>query len=417
MEVAPPYRRKGLGNRILEHFRDFLNQKSAIGILDNIIPEEDITYDIYLRQSWEPIENIIGNGSDSIGNYMVWIPPRLYGKDLRKPLLKLLHHLKRKRESIDMRENEVMVRRTISEFKELYSALLTYFEAEISKGDSSPLIRFMFTRFTTKLVAFRRRIGDLIGYTGGESMEQISMAPEIAALPVQSYAPYESSEGMYSVTGDRRLSSHLSGIMKNHPSRVIESLPIYGRPNFISWIKSRGIKEDHKLTIGDLMDLGFDPTRLKEISIDGEDYIFERIQARQLAELDKKKDMLNSLESRFSGHVVRNARLMTNPPLLTIRDRGNAYILRHKINGIHMEEALEQIQTDPALRNLSASLNLERLILNTVRATIDLISAEEDMKGDIKEMLTFFVSWDLKKNRPELIIDFNSTSLKTLWIA
>ena len=40
VEVAVPFRRKGLGNRIIEHFRDFLNEKSAIGILDNIIPKD-----------------------------------------------------------------------------------------------------------------------------------------------------------------------------------------------------------------------------------------------------------------------------------------------------------------------------------------------------------------------------------------
>ncbi len=55
VEVAAPFRRKGLGNRILEYFRDFLAEKSAVGILDNIIPEEDPTYSIYFKQGWEPV--------------------------------------------------------------------------------------------------------------------------------------------------------------------------------------------------------------------------------------------------------------------------------------------------------------------------------------------------------------------------
>lgn len=61
VEVSAPYRRRGLGTRVLEHFRDFLIEKSAVGILDNIIPRDDSTYDIYLKQAWEPVEAIIGD--------------------------------------------------------------------------------------------------------------------------------------------------------------------------------------------------------------------------------------------------------------------------------------------------------------------------------------------------------------------
>ena len=45
VEIGAPFRRKGLGTQILKHFRKFLIKRSAIGILDNIIPEEDPTYD------------------------------------------------------------------------------------------------------------------------------------------------------------------------------------------------------------------------------------------------------------------------------------------------------------------------------------------------------------------------------------
>lgn len=418
VEVAPPFRRKGLGNRILEHFREFLKEKSAVGILDNIIPEEDLTYDIYSKQSWEPIEAFIGNGTGPDENYMVWIPPKLYGKSLRKPLLKLLVHLRRKRESIDMRENEVMVRRTITEFKELYSALCAYFGDDPARAGASPLARFMFTRFTTKLIAFRRRIGELIGYTGGESMEQIVLTPEIAALPVQSYAPYDMSEGGYTMTGDEALCSRIRKIMKKHPSRFIESLPVYGRPSFISWMKSRKVREDHKLTIGDLMDLGFDPTRLKEITIDGIDYIFERIQARQLPKIERLKELLSALEPEIAGRTVHNARLMVNPPLLTIRDRGNAYILRRKVDGIHLDEALEQIQVSPALKGLNESLNLNRLFIRTVAEAVDLVSEKKGLSLEsVHDLVTFFVSWNLTKNHPGIMVDFAATCLQTVWLA
>jgi hypothetical protein len=186
VEVAGPFRRKGLGNRILGYFKDFLIEKSAVGILDNIIAQEDPTYSIYSKQGWEPLEAFIGNGIvDGDNHFMIYIPPRWQGKQLRELLLKMVYHLKRKRAAIDMRDNEVMVQRTIREFKDLYDALLTYFKTELQTGKNTPLMQFMFTRFVTKLVSFRRRIGTLLGYTGGESLEQIELHPKIAALPYE----------------------------------------------------------------------------------------------------------------------------------------------------------------------------------------------------------------------------------------
>jgi len=280
------------------------------------------------------------------------------------------------------------------------------------------LMRFMFTRFTTKLIAFRRRISDLIGYTGGESMEQIVLAPEISCLPIQSYAPYDPAEGNYLMSGNNELCLRLSGILKKHPSRIIESLTNYGRPSLISWLKKRGIENDYKLTIGDLMDLGFDPTRLKEITIDGEEYIFERIQVRQLPELEKKKRLLHLLKPKISGLRVKESHLLINPPILVIRDRGNAYILRCKISGIHMEEALEQIQTSSTLKSMNKLLNLNRLILTTIKAAIDSIAEQRVIqKEDIRDLLTFFVSWDLKRNYPKMVVDFKNVSIESIWIA
>ncbi len=85
VEVAPPFRNKGLGNRILLAFRDFLVEKSAVGILDNIIPEDDPTYDIYLKLNWKPAEALTGSDLGGDGLYMVFVPPALEGKDLRDP--------------------------------------------------------------------------------------------------------------------------------------------------------------------------------------------------------------------------------------------------------------------------------------------------------------------------------------------
>ena len=132
VEVAAPFRNKGLGNLVLKAFRDFLAEKGAVGILDNIIPSDDPTYDIYSKLDWRTVNEITGTPtSETEDQYMVFIPPGLAARDLKDPLLKLLHHLKRKRPTIDMRDNELMVERTIAEFKDLYSALLIYFEKQI----------------------------------------------------------------------------------------------------------------------------------------------------------------------------------------------------------------------------------------------------------------------------------------------
>ncbi len=419
VEVAPPFRKRGLGNRILEYFRDFLIKKSAVGILDNIISKEDPTYDIYFKQAWEPVEAIIGDAvSNAWDNYMIFVPPSFQGRDLREPLTKLVYHLKRKRAAIDMRDNELMVRRTIDEFKDLYEALLTYFEKEIGREKPTLLMQFMFTRFVTKLVAFRRRIGELLGYTGGESMEQIVLAPEIAALPVTSYAPEELVSETSFVGGDRELWLRLPEDLKKRPAAVIESLPNYGRPSLMTWLNERHLCPSHTLAIGDLMDLGFDPTRLKEINIDGKSHIFERVQIRQLTHLDKKRGLLERITSEMPGARARNARLTANPSLLVIQDRGNAYVLRRKISGIHWEEAMEQLQSSPHLRDINTSVNLDKIIFATVRKAKEIIA--DRLGGEDETLLdnmACFVSWELKTNRPKLMIDSEGVFLESVWMA
>jgi hypothetical protein len=393
--------------------------KSAVGILDNIIPEDDPTYDIYLKQAWEPIEDIIGDailGRDD--NYMVYVPARLRKKPIREPLMKLVYHIKRKRAAIDMRDNEVMVNRTLNEFKDLHAALLTYFKEDIRKGEPSTLMRFMFTRFVTKFIAFRRRIADLLGYTGGESTEQVVLLPEIASMPVQSYAPREIARKPSLVSGDKSLWDRLPDSIKDHPAGSIESLSNYLRPSLVAWLEEKGGSPTDTLTIGDFMDLGFDPTRLKEILLDGDAFIFERIHVRQIPDLLKKQELLEKIKSTIPGERARNALLKTNPPLLTIRDRGNAYVLRRKIEGIHWEEAVEQLQSSPRLKSINSSMKVDKMTIATVKKVYEVISERLDVDREaLRDLLTFFVSWDLKNNQPKLIVEFSSSFLESVWMA
>ena len=419
VEVGGPFRRKGLGKRILEYFKDFLIEKSAIGILDNIIPEEDPSYSIYSKQGWEPLEAFLGDSAGTReNNFMIYVPPRWQRKHLKEPILKIMYHLKRKRAAIDMRDNEVMVQRTIREFKDLYVALVTYFRREIETGRPTPLTQFMFTRFATKLISFRRRIGTLLGYTGGESIEQIALDPRVAALPARTYPPMELGAGSPSVQGDKELWVRLPDLLKKHPARFIETLPNYNRPSLNSWLKERGMFSTDRLTVGDLVNLGFDPTRLKEIVIEDEKFIFERMQIRQMAELTKKETLLGRVRLHMPHAKPGNAQLRVNPPLLTIRDRGNVYVLRRKVEGIHWEEAIEQLQSIPHLKNMNGSMKLDRVILGTVRSANQMISKTLGLREEtVGDLLTCFIPWVLESNQPRLMIDFTQVYLECVWMA
>ena len=419
VEVAPPFRNKGLGNRIVVAFRRFLEEKNALGILDNIIEPDDPTFDIYAKQRWLPLDEIAGiDGQDAEGVYMIYVPKAMQGRDLGDPIRRVIHHLQRKRASIEMRENELMVRRTIDEFKELYSALLTYFDEEIQSGEPSRLMRFMFTRFVTKLLGFRRRIGQLIGYTGGESLEQIALSPAVSSLPVQSYSPLEQATGHSFVRGDRELWLQLSEDLKTRPARTIEALPNYRRPSLVTWMNRKNLSPEDPLTIGELMELGFDPTRLKEISIHGEDFIFERVQARMIPELEEEAATLEALSKEIMGARVRNASLKVNPVLVMVRDRGNAYVLRRKVQGIHWEEAVDQLQSVDSLKGLNASTRIDKIVVTTIRKTKEkLAKMLQDGNNFPPERFSYFVAWDLERNQPKLTVDMAGSFLESVWVA
>ena len=107
-----------------------------------------------------------------------------------------------------------------------------------------------------------------------------------------------------------------------------------------------------------------------------------------------------------------------NPILLIIGDRGNGYVLRRKIDAIHWEEAIEQLQSNPNLKTLNETARLDRIILSTVQDSATAIARKMGLPREtIIDQLTPFVSWDLKNNQPKVVIDFSFSYLATLWIA
>lgn len=418
VEVLPFFRKKGLGNRILHHFRGFLDEKGAVGILDNVIPRSDPTYAIYYKQAWEPIEHIIGESlTTDDENYMVYIPPQLRHKNLVEPFRKLLVHLKRKRTAIEMRDNENMVKGTLAEFKEIYAALTTYFQSEIDSKDPSPAMRFMFTRFVTKFIRFRRKIGELIGYTGGESTEQIELSQGVADLPIMSIAPKDLTGDSLSITGEREVCQRIMETMAFQPALAIESLPNLMQPRLQKWLAANNKEADHCFTISDLMELGYDPTRLKEITIDGTTYVLDRISRRVLPDYKEKQRLLEQLSPLIGNQQARGARLMINKPLAVIQDMGNAYVVRRKIDAIRWDEAQEQIQQNDHLQRMSQSMRLEQLLVATVRAAGKVLNDLAGIEANTAfEKFSWMVSWDVKTNHPGLYADFSGPVFETIWI-
>ena len=419
VEVMPPFRGLGLGYRILKDFIEFAKEKKAVGLLDNIIPPEEVTYEIYTKLGWKNIKDLIGNGvPDGGGNYMVFVPDSIQAHDLKNKLIKLLFNLSKKRPVIDMHDNEDMVKRTIQEFRSVFQALEGLFDAEISSGTSNPLMRFMFTRLTTKLIGFRRHIAALIGYTGGESLEQISFSDRIKELQILPYSLWKSEKDHGGIWGDKQVLLNLPGKLKEEPTFFIEGLPFYKRPYLYDWMGKMGTHPSQPLKISDLLDLGFDPTRSREFHHEGVDYIFERVSPHFLNSLVKKRRFLRKIERCVSRLKFQGTILRINPILLIFKDRGNIYALRKRVPGIHSQEALDQLRTSLYLREMNHAVGIDRAMvrtINDIRIWLETRS-NSHFKQEIED-LTYFFPWDIDRNIPRVHVDASGASLAMIWIA
>jgi hypothetical protein len=167
-----------------------------------------------------------------------------------------------------------------------------------------------------------------------------------------------------------------------------------------------------------MIDLGFDPTRLKEIELNGKNFIFERIQLRTLNFMENKRVLLSKASDKEPVVIFRTTKMRFNPPLLIIRDRGNGYVLRKKVAGIHWEEAIEQMQTSPALKQLNNELGIERIITRTVARAFEKMKEAVGMESqNLADPSGVFVSWDILSNQPKLIVDMASCHIETVWVS
>jgi GNAT superfamily N-acetyltransferase len=419
VEVLPHFRGKGLGAKILSTFGKFVEASKAVGLLDNIIFPEEPTYTLYAKHGWRPIEDFIG--AETIAenaHYMVYIPESVKITALKEKLTQLLFSVKKKRPVIDMQDNEAMVRRTIKEFRDVYAALNRLFEKELQEGTSSAFMCYMLTKFVTNLLGFQRRIATFLGYTGGESLDQISISDQIKDLPILPYSIWSPTESRVEIWEETEAIRHLpEGLMKE-PTFFIEDLPLYRRPYLSRWIEEKGIDRALRLKISDLMELGFDPTRLRAFHQEEEDYVFERISPSLLPSIERLRNLLKKISGRLSGIRFCHAAILINPPLAVFLDRGNGYVLRKKVGGIHSEEALDQLRGSPLLKEMNRAAGIDRTVVATINE-VDawLRNALGPGAGREIEDLTFFVPWDFEMNMPKVTVDVAGVFLDTLWVA
>ena len=276
---------------------------------------------------------------------------------------------------------------------------------------------FMFTKFVTKVLGSRRRIAALLGYTGGESLEQISISEQIKSLPIQPYSLWSSKEGPAEIWGEEEIVKTLLEELKKEPTLSIENLPHYRRPYLLS-LPAEMENVPLRMKISDLLELGFDPTKLKEFNHDGVDYIFERISPHFLPSIEKRRILLPKIAEAISENHFSQTAVQINPPAAIFRDRGNVYVLRRKVEGIHMEEALDQLKTAPNLKEMNRALMMDRVIVSTIHGIVEEFRKIFDKRlHEEIENLTFFIPWDIKGNIPRMNVDITGVSLSTVWAA
>ncbi len=418
VEILPAFRRLGLGSRIITAFADFLKKKRALGLLDNIIPGDDPTYSIYTNLGWRPLADVIGDGgSEGFENYMVFFPEAAAAGDLKADLVRILFALKKKRPVIEMHDNEDMVKRTIAEFQNVYGSLSRLFAEDLASGTPNTLMNFMFTRLATRLIGFHRRIETLIGYTGGESLEQLSFSDTVRRLPIQPYSIWTFGKDDGGMWGNEEILHSLPRTLKDNPTLYIESLPFYQRPYLHNWMKRTGLNPPDKPTISDLIDFGFDPTRLREFHHRGTRFIFERLSTLVFDHLLRRRVLLRMIGASQGELHFNNAKVLVNEIILIIRDKGNVYAMRRQVEGIHSQEALDQLKTVPYLKALNESAGISRCIMKTIKdVEAHLKKKFHSRFRDEIEELTYFIPWDIEKNMPAVRVDISGISLDRVWV-
>ncbi len=88
------------------------------------------------------------------------------------------------------------------------------------------------------------------------------------------------------------------------------------------------------------------------------------------------------------------------------------------MEGIHSEEALDQLRTSPHLREMNCAVGIDRAAARTmsdIRGWLE-IRFKSHFRQEIED-LTYFFPWDIGENIPKVQVDISGVSLETIWIA
>lgn len=110
--------------------------------------------------------------------------------------------------------------------------------------------------------------------------------------------------------------------------------------------------------------------------------------------------------------------LQINPPLLFIRDRGNLYILRRRLEGIHLEEALDQLRGTSHLKKMNQETGMDRRVLiriNQIKSWLRR-KVERALKEEVED-LTFFIPWDIERNIPRVQVHITEIDIDKVWVS
>ncbi len=237
-------------------------------------------------------------------------------------------------------------------------------------------------------------------------------------VSIQPYCLWNLEKGHPGIWGDKEILRTLPDKLKEEPTIFIEGLSIYERPYLKGWMEKNGTCPSQSLKIADLLNLGFDPTRLRQLHHRGMDYVFERVSPHFFHSLVKKKRLLREVKKNVSRMKFQGAILRVNPPLLIFRDRGNVYVLRRKVEGIHSQEAFDQLRTSPHLREMNRAVGIDRAMVRTLHDVRKWLETrfKSRFRRDIED-LAYFVPWDIETNLPRVHVEISGVSLDRIWIA
>jgi hypothetical protein len=88
------------------------------------------------------------------------------------------------------------------------------------------------------------------------------------------------------------------------------------------------------------------------------------------------------------------------------------------VEGIHSQEALDQLRTSSYFKEMNHTVRIDRLMLRVIHEIQNALRSNlnPSFQQEIDD-LTYFIPWDIEKNFPRICVDISGISMDTIWIA